>query len=217
MINKTNYNAITPFQLSIMHKDEELPIKLLEYHCDINAKTKYLFTPLHIASDRGKQRVVDKLLEYPDIEVAETTATGYTAMHLASEAGHMEIALKLLQHGSMIKYLQNMHNLSVGQPNPINNQLWDESRKGKITSVRRLVAKGASCLIDKRGNTNLHQACKSSVGALEKAQVLFQIWPSQARIKNNEGNLPIHLAATHHDERTIKFLVSKCNINLFNR
>jgi ankyrin repeat protein len=67
---------------------------LLENCADINARTKYHSTPLHLAARRGWAEVVHVLLQHGANVVLEDSG-GRTALQVASNEGHNEI-VKLL-------------------------------------------------------------------------------------------------------------------------
>ena len=65
-------------------------------HCrDLNINTYYdvdvWWTPLQLASDAGKYKIVRVLLQRPDINVNLTDGDGYAALSLASRNGHSEV------------------------------------------------------------------------------------------------------------------------------
>ncbi|XP_025083339.1 E3 ubiquitin-protein ligase MIB2-like [Pomacea canaliculata] len=69
---------------------------LTAYGVDINAKDRYLNTPLLLALNRGAHRAVDALLSVPGININTRCNTGINALQVASHAGYARALEKML-------------------------------------------------------------------------------------------------------------------------
>ena len=70
---------------------------LLENCADINARTKYHSTPLHLAARRGRVEVLHVLLQH-GANVGLEDSGGRTALQVASNEGHDEIVKFLSEY-----------------------------------------------------------------------------------------------------------------------
>jgi len=151
---------------------------LIKHDADINACTKTLYTPLHLASSRGRFEMVKSLIAL-NANIHMVTDTGDTVCHLASENGHVEIAKYLL--GLFPGYAQKTNNLGQSpscvahslevlrlfQKNdiksdnysrtPFENILLHNSRKDVVQKFLRLSEVNGSSARKKKDSTSLYQ------------------------------------------------------------
>jgi len=102
-------NGFTPLHSAANFGDLEVTQKLIEYDDDVNAKTAFGWTPLHMASNGEYFQdgsVLQLLLEHgADINALEPF--GWTPLHWASYNGMLEIVRLLLKHGADVETKAN--------------------------------------------------------------------------------------------------------------
>ena len=69
---------------------------LLQHSADLDAVTKDMYTPLHIAAKEGQDEVAAVLLEHGASNTA-ATKRGFTPLHLAAKYGNIKVARLLIQ------------------------------------------------------------------------------------------------------------------------
>lgn len=69
---------------------------LIENQADLNAKTTFMRTGLHIASLRGYDKIVALLVSQKNIEINAQDKDLCTAMHYAAQYDHIEVVKALL-------------------------------------------------------------------------------------------------------------------------
>ncbi|XP_035661357.1 ankyrin repeat and death domain-containing protein 1A-like isoform X1 [Branchiostoma floridae] len=97
-------------------------------------------------------------------------------------------------------------------------ELIEAAEEGEVTRIQRLVKRGADVNVgdpDRQGNSALHQAVLK--GHADVVQLLLNAG-SQINIKNQDGDTPLHCAASSNMQGILKLLVnySGCSINAKN-
>ena len=70
-------------------------------YIDINARDNLQNTALHIAAERGHERIVKLLLRHPKIEINAKNQLGWTALSKATFSGHRNIIRQLISHSDL--------------------------------------------------------------------------------------------------------------------
>ena len=88
----------TPLHASaIWGRDIEAAQFLCNHGADINSRTTYNWTPLHLASKFGHLKMVKWLLDH-GADVNSSTKDGWTSLSLAAADSHLELCCMLLDH-----------------------------------------------------------------------------------------------------------------------
>ncbi|CAG0902443.1 unnamed protein product [Darwinula stevensoni] len=69
---------------------------------DINAKTQFALTPLHLAVIGNHISIVEQLTARPNLQIHSAAENGVTALHFAAVGGKDAILVHLLQHGAEV-------------------------------------------------------------------------------------------------------------------
>lgn len=70
--------------------NNDIVMLLLQAGADVNAATKDLYTPLHIAAKEGQEDVVTILLDQ-NADKTLQTKKGFTPIHLAAKYGNLSV------------------------------------------------------------------------------------------------------------------------------
>ena len=198
---------------------------LLEHGADVNARSRYGWTPLH-ASGAGMVEVVRVLLEHGADAFATDTIRGRTPLHSAVYHGETENVRVLLEHGAdagtkdndgktslhEAAYYAHVEVVRVLLEHGVNANA--EDRQGETPLhratynaevVRVLIEHGAyASAEDKRGRTTLHNA--AGMGRVESVRILFE-HGANANAKDNQGGTPLHEAASHGGIGVVRVLL----------
>ncbi|KAF7591009.1 hypothetical protein BBP40_002151 [Aspergillus hancockii] len=101
-INQKDRTGTSPLHISITMDHFEVAELLLRQgnRLDVNIRFHQNWTPLLLASSRGKRDMVHLLLSHPCIEVNARDIDGRTALWWAAAGGHAEIVTLLCSHSS---------------------------------------------------------------------------------------------------------------------
>ncbi|CAG0889063.1 unnamed protein product [Darwinula stevensoni] len=75
---------------------------ILLKEADVNAKTRFGLTPLHLAVIGNHLNIVEQLTTSANLSIHSATESGATALHLAAVSGNNAIVMHLLQHGAKV-------------------------------------------------------------------------------------------------------------------
>ena len=144
----------TPLHASVFGGGHiEIAEWLFEHGADINPRTSYNWTPLHLASQLGHLKVVTWLLDR-GADMNSWTKDGWTSLSLAAADGHLEVCQKLLERNADVNPQDASHNGST-RTTPLLFAL----QRGKPDVARLLLDHGADVHVhDKNGKTPLHFA-----------------------------------------------------------
>lgn len=161
----------------------------------INAKTQFGLTPLHLACQRANVAAVTALLKCKHIDINIPDENQDTPLHEASLNGHYEIVEMLLEH---------IGKSDVATFNPQNSELKTPlhfaCHEGQVEVVQLLLNhdyRRVSYLIeteDNEKNTALHLACES--GNVTIVSILVAMGANLLATKFGDVS-PIHVAARH--------------------
>jgi ankyrin repeat protein len=167
----------------------------LDEGADVNSKTEYGETLLHIASREGHKDIAQFLIEkgvdvnvrIPDIEPHYGyVAIGATPLYLAARRGHLQIAKLLISKGADV-------NARIGKDATGKTPLCAAAEEGYVEIAKLVIAHGADLKArDTDGNTTLHLAVKSFK---KEAVELFIAKGCEVNAKNVRGETPLHFAA----------------------
>ena len=97
-VNALASGNITPLHLCAMLGNDQLAKELLIHGANLNIKDAQGYTPIHHASIKGHQEMINLLGEFDEdmILLSIRDASGSTALHHAVENGHIDIVKSLL-------------------------------------------------------------------------------------------------------------------------
>ncbi|KAF4019086.1 hypothetical protein G4228_010527 [Cervus hanglu yarkandensis] len=148
---------------------------LLRKGANINEKTKEFLTPLHVASEKAHNDVVEVVVKH-EAKVNALDNLGQTSLHRAAHCGHLQTCRLLLSYGCdpNIISLQGFTALQMGNENvqqllqegiPLGNseadrQLLEAAKAGDVETVKKLcTVQSVNCRdIEGRQSTPLHFA-----------------------------------------------------------
>jgi serine/threonine-protein phosphatase 6 regulatory ankyrin repeat subunit B len=163
---------------------------------------------LHFAAQRGLARIVDLLLQRPEITINVQDDKGFTPLHLAAQQGHVGVVERLLQlkGPSQLALVDGAASTSV--------HLTSESGHSKEEMLSEPAANEVNINgTNNDGNTPLHLA--SEEGHVEMVQVLLgYISKSGLNWKNNDGDTPLHLATNSGHAEVVKLFLEQTTFKL---
>lgn len=139
------YTEYLMFEYAIENNKTELALKIIDKNNYINAKEKYVYSPLQDATLFNNTKVISKLIEIgTDINVKDHNAS--TPLHTAAREYHTKSILELIEKGA------NVHARDVNNNTPLhiaikdiydfNDDIPDVSRE--IDSIIVLIVNGAN-------------------------------------------------------------------------
>ncbi|EFX01610.1 ankyrin repeat protein [Grosmannia clavigera kw1407] len=156
---------------------------LLESGIDATAKNKDGLTPVHIASNRGKERVVQALLE-KKVDLEAQTPLKQTALHLAVLGRH-ESVVGLVLHAGSSKDARDSKKRTC---------LHLAAEEGQLDMARLLVKHGFDVNArDESGRTMLHISVTNSDA--EMVQWLLSRGGVDVTAKDNDQSTALHQAS----------------------
>ncbi|XP_078717480.1 poly [ADP-ribose] polymerase tankyrase-2-like isoform X1 [Lampetra fluviatilis] len=208
-------------------KRKQVSELLLRKGGNVNEKTKDLLTPLHVASDKAHNDVIDVLLKH-GAKINVTDSLGQTSLHRAAHAGHLTTCRLLLSHGCdpNLPSLQGFTAAQLGNESvqqilhesslPVRNsdvehQLLEAAKAGDLDTVKLWEETG-----DPGGNpcrtggehTNSTQK-GARVGNRTQA-LLSQLCTTQTvNCRDMEGrhSTPLHFAAGYNRVSVVEYLL----------
>ncbi|MGK7886781.1 MAG: ankyrin repeat domain-containing protein [Crocosphaera sp.] len=171
-------------------KDKKEIIELLINHgADVNAKTKYGYTPLYVASVWDRKDIVELLINH-GADVNVRTQDGFTPLHGAVIGNRKEIVELLINHGS-----------------DVNTALYYAVDSGKKEIVELLINHGADVNAKYHyGYTLLHFAVFN--GNKETVELLIN-GGAYVNAKDNNGYTPLNYAESREIYLEIISLLKK--------
>ena len=199
---------------------------LLENGADVNMRALDNSTPLHVAMEYGRDKIVRMLLEH-GANVGAKDKNGRTPIHEAVESWNDESLRLSLEHGADVGAKDNKGRTPIhgaaesgnvektrmllerganigAKDNKCRTPLHDAAQYGCDEVVRVLVEHGANIgAKDVEGRTPLHKAAQYGRG--EVTRVLLE-HGANAGAKDYEGRTPFQLASMEKREVTVKLL-----------
>lgn len=180
---------------------------LLVAGANINKRDDYNLTPLHHASMRGNIRLVQYLVQQPNIVLNCPDKQGSTPLHIAATYGHVEVVKILMEAKVNVRLKDNQGQSALhraaqeGCPEIIELILesLDESERSQIVREE-----------DDEGNTPLILSVEA--GNNEGVGIFMEKTDSATFINtpNDQGECPLHFASRSGDKLTIELLINNC-------
>ncbi|KAK2157997.1 hypothetical protein LSH36_179g04076 [Paralvinella palmiformis] len=239
--HKRKLGLVSPIVMASALGYAEIVSLLLSLGANVNTKITNDQTALHYAASSGLDDVVDVLLGY-NVEVDRSNYMGMTPLHMAAKNGHLSTMRILCAHNASIEcrdkfgktvwsYAMEAEGLGVldvvvsvyrkrgkvvGRTLilPVGEApLHEAARIGDLEKIRYLISQGCDPLaVDAGGNTFFHVAARENQPKILKS---FQNIDAMDK-SNNNGDIPIHVAARSGHTGVIKVLIKKSKLNLTN-
>uniref|UniRef100_A0A3B4ZYY5 Poly [ADP-ribose] polymerase n=1 Tax=Stegastes partitus TaxID=144197 RepID=A0A3B4ZYY5_9TELE len=194
---------------------------LLRKGADVNEKSKDLLTPLHLASERAHNDVIEVLVKH-EAKVNAVDHLGQTALHRAAHAGHLQTCRLLLTAGCdpLLTSLQGFSPSQLGNESvqeilqegvlignsEVDRQLLEASKSGDLETVKKLCTlQNVNCRdVEGRQSTPLHFA--AGYNRLAVVQFLLQ-HGADVHAKDKGGLVPLHNACSYGHYEVAELLV----------
>ncbi|XP_032648990.1 poly [ADP-ribose] polymerase tankyrase-2 isoform X3 [Chelonoidis abingdonii] len=200
---------------------------LLRKGANINEKTKDFLTPLHVASEKAHNDVVEVVVKH-EAKVNALDNLGQTSLHRAAHSGHLQTCRLLLSSGCdpSIVSLQGFTALQMGTESvqqllqalfsfvegiPLGNsdadrQLLEAAKAGDVDTVKKLCTiQSVNCRdIEGRQSTPLHFA--AGYNRVSVVEYLLQ-HGADVHAKDKGGLVPLHNACSYGHYEVAELLV----------
>ncbi|XP_048952698.1 ankyrin repeat domain-containing protein 26-like isoform X19 [Canis lupus dingo] len=198
-VNTKDFKDNTALHYAAYEGNISIARKLLLNKGDIEAKNKDGLTPLLVAVNEKKEKMVAFLLEEANINAVDYT--NRSCLHLACANGHEDM-VKLLVDRKCQLNLRDVENTTA---------LLKAVQSQDEACVDILLKHGANPdLKDIKGNTALHYAALGDNVTIAQKLLLKKV---NMEIRNKDGLTPLLLAINEKKEKMVAFLVEKANIN----
>uniref|UniRef100_A0A3Q3LMU7 Poly [ADP-ribose] polymerase n=1 Tax=Mastacembelus armatus TaxID=205130 RepID=A0A3Q3LMU7_9TELE len=194
---------------------------LLRKGANVNAKTKDLLTPLHLASEKGHNDVIKVLVKH-EAKVNAMDHLGQTPLHRAAHSGRLQTCRLLLTAGCdpLLMSLQGHSPSRLGDESlqeilqagvlignsEVDRQLLEASRTGDLETVKKLcTVQNVNCRdVEGRQSTPLHFA--AGYNRLSVVQFLLH-HGADVHAKDKGGLVPLHNACSYGHYEVAELLV----------
>ena len=213
---------------------------VIDKHCDVNAKGRNSYTPLHYACEKGHFEIVKILTNYPECNIEAEDNFNDRPLHKACESGNVDIVRHLVidkhcdvnakgrnsytplhyacekGHFEIVKILTNYPECNIEAEDNFNDRpLHKACESGNVDIVRHLVI-DKHCDVNAKvrlGYTPLHWACKK--GHFEIVKILTNHPQCNIEAEDNSNNRPLHKACESGNVDIVRHLVidKHCDIN----
>ncbi|XP_077746960.1 ankyrin repeat domain-containing protein 26-like [Canis aureus] len=194
-VNTKDFKDNTALHYAAYEGNISIARKLLLNKGDIEAKNKDGLTPLLLAINEKKEKMVAFLVEKANINAVDYAKR--TALHLACAIGRED----------MVKLLVDRHcqlNLCDGEDR---TALVKAIQCQEEACVTILLEHGADPKVkDNKGNTALHYAAHEGIVSIAEKLLLQN---ANIEAKNTDGLTPVLVALNENKEQMVKFLVGK--------
>uniref|UniRef100_A0A8C2PDN6 Poly [ADP-ribose] polymerase n=1 Tax=Capra hircus TaxID=9925 RepID=A0A8C2PDN6_CAPHI len=212
---QTHETALHCAAASPYPKRKQICELLLRKGANINEKTKEFLTPLHVASEKAHNDVVEVVVKH-EAKVNALDNLGQTSLHRAAHCGHLQTCRLLLSYGCdpNIISLQGFTALQMGNENvqqllqegiPLGNseadrQLLEAAKAGDVETVKKLcTVQSVNCRdIEGRQSTPLHFAA-----GYNRVSVVEYLLQHGADV----GLVPLHNACSYGHYEVAELLV----------
>ncbi|MBN3284169.1 TNKS2 protein, partial [Polyodon spathula] len=195
---------------------------LLRKGANVNEKTKDFLTPLHMASEKSHNDVVEVLVKH-EAKVNALDHLGQTALHRAAHCGHLQTIRLLLSAGCdpLIVSLQGFSASQMGNENvqqvlqegvlignsDSDRQLLEAAKSGDSEVVKKLCTlQNVNCRdIEGRLSTPLHFA--AGYNRVAVVEYLLQ-HGADVHAKDKGGLVPLHNACSYGHYEVAELLVT---------
>ncbi|KAM4624549.1 poly [ADP-ribose] polymerase tankyrase-2 [Polymixia lowei] len=194
---------------------------LLRKGANVNEKTKDLLTPLHLASEKSHNDVIEVLVKH-EAKVNAVDNLGQTALHRAAHCGHLQTCRLLLNSGCdpFLMSLQGFSPSQLGNESvqeilqegvlignsDVDRQLLEASKSGDLETVKKLcTVQNVNCRdVEGRQSTPLHFA--AGYNRLAVVEFLLQ-HGADVHAKDKGGLVPLHNACSYGHYEVAELLV----------
>uniref|UniRef100_A0A4W6EM55 Poly [ADP-ribose] polymerase n=1 Tax=Lates calcarifer TaxID=8187 RepID=A0A4W6EM55_LATCA len=194
---------------------------LLRKGANVNEKMKDLLTPLHLASEKAHNDIIEVLVKH-EAKVNTVDHLGQTALHRAARCGHLQTCRLLLSAGSdpLLTSLQGFSPSQLGNKSvqeilqegvlvgnsEVDRQLLEASKTGDLETVQKLcTVQNVNCRdVEGRQSTPLHFA--AGYNRLAVVQFLLQ-HGADVHAKDKGGLVPLHNACSYGHYEVAELLV----------
>ncbi|XP_035261516.1 poly [ADP-ribose] polymerase tankyrase-2 isoform X2 [Anguilla anguilla] len=194
---------------------------LLRKGANVNEKTKDFLTPLHLASEKSHNNVIEVLVKH-EAKVNALDNLGQTALHRAAHCGHLQTCRLLLSSGCdpLITSLQGFSPSQLGNESvqeilqqgafarnsDTDRQLLEASKSGDLDIVKRLCTlQNVNCRdVEGRQSTPLHFA--AGYNRVAVVEFLLQ-HGADVHAKDKGGLVPLHNACSYGHYEVAELLV----------
>nr|XP_055187923.1 ankyrin repeat domain-containing protein 26-like [Nyctereutes procyonoides] len=197
--NAKDFKGNTALHYAAFEGNISIAQKLLFNKGDIEAKNKDGLTPLLVAVNEKKEKMVAFLVEEANINAVDYAKR--SALHLACANGHVDIVKLLIDRKCQL-------NLRDGENT---TALMKAVQSQEEACVDILLKHGANPDVkDNKGNTALHYAAFGENVTIAQKVLLRK---GNVEIKNKDGLTPLLVAVNEKKEKMVAFLVEEANIN----
>uniref|UniRef100_A0A2K6JPB7 Poly [ADP-ribose] polymerase n=1 Tax=Rhinopithecus bieti TaxID=61621 RepID=A0A2K6JPB7_RHIBE len=218
---QTHETALHCAAASPYPKRKQICELLLRKGANINEKTKEFLTPLHVASEKAHNDVVEVVVKH-EAKVNALDNLGQTSLHRAAYCGHLQTCRLLLSYGCdpNIISLQGFTALQMGNENvqqllqegislgnsEADRQLLEAAKAGDVETVKKLcTVQSVNCRdIEGRQSTPLHFA--AGYNRVSVVEYLLQ-HGADVHAKDKGGLVPLHNACSYGHYEVAELLV----------
>ncbi|XP_067408936.1 poly [ADP-ribose] polymerase tankyrase-2 isoform X2 [Emydura macquarii macquarii] len=217
---QTHETALHCAAASPYPKRKQICELLLRKGANINEKTKDFLTPLHVASEKAHNDVVEVVVKH-EAKVNALDNLGQTSLHRAAHCGHLQTCRLLLSSGCdpSIVSLQGFTALQMGNESvqqllqgiPLGNsdadrQLLEAAKAGDVDTVKKFCTiQSVNCRdIEGRQSTPLHFA--AGYNRVSVVEYLLQ-HGADVHAKDKGGLVPLHNACSYGHYEVAELLV----------
>ena len=156
-------------------------------------------TTLHLASSSGHLQIAEYILQNYSFSTSDTDERLHTPLHLAAKNGHVNVVQYLVEECSCDPLVQDIDK---------NTPLHLAAQAGQLHVVQYLNENCNMLRKGKQGKTPLHLACEN--GHYRTAKDIIGFCSSVCLwYMDDNGNFPLHAAATNGSLRIIRCIVEK--------
>eukprot|EP00743_Colponemidia_sp_Colp-15_P006851 GILK01007388.1.p1 GENE.GILK01007388.1~~GILK01007388.1.p1 ORF type:complete len:315 (-),score=45.49 GILK01007388.1:242-1186(-) len=238
-VNATDSEGNTALHLAVEATKNELPLLecLLAHNADVDVQNAVGATPLHYCALRKTlHREVAELLLRRGANPNVSMGDGKTPLFIASDAQCLDLVECLLANGANATIVDREHNcclhsvfvsegresakrplvealIAAGCPVQLQNRdgvspLHLAAQTGYVRLVQLLLERGAVVnTTTNAGDTCMHFATKAN--SVELMDLLYAFDSDLLNRSNNQGNTPLHVAATEGKLEAAVFLIKR--------
>ena len=208
-------------------------------HCDVNAKGRNGYTPLHYACEKGHFEIVKFLTDHPQCNIEAEDDFNDRPLHKACKSRNVDIVRHLVidkhcdvnakasdsytplhyacekGHFEIVKFLTDHPQCNIEAEDDFNDRPLHKACKSRNVDIVRHLVIDKHCDVNvkwRNGNTPLHYACEK--GHFEIVKILTNHPQCNIEAENNFKERPLQLAfssKTHMDIVNYLVQVKGCN------
>ena len=180
---------------------------LIEHKADITVKNNRGDMPVHIAADYDREEVILALITEFGCDTNIAGSNGWTLLHYACKEGNVNLVRTFIEHKADITAKNNQSNMPV--------HIAVKYNRGEVILALITEFGCDTNIADSNGSTLLHYACKAGNVSLVRTLIEHK---ADITAKNNQGNMPVHIAANYGREEITVALITEfcCDPNIAN-